>query len=928
MSRSGDARSDRPRQRTSFLGHAGDAIATRFGRRRPSLRQPPDPPLILSQVIDISVKPLDEDLEERQRLRDAAAHSIGLGPLLDNDDDLQVDPDDIDDDRPPPSPSPLSPAAGPAPDDRELERLEINAASLVFVADDDVPGRPHVVKVAGTDVGALRRDWNTQDDAGRAVWLLHLPSPADAQRWISAIKNAILEQRTIRAGLAGPTAPLTGTEPRGDMDVMLSMRAQGLITSPSSYYTPAPASPTYASSTSSRSVRSVATAPIKHPSSSSASGAVSALKGLFSPAARPRSASAASSMSDSDRDDAAAASFTRMGSLLAGSLHSNTTSAYHPAIAASPPHAPVPHKPILPVGGGLERRIVGQTERERGYTIAGSVMTNGHANGYASSENGHATANGHVDGRAESLGRSQRALSVGTHSLQPPPRSKRWTASASAVGEERETTSLRDGSLRDGASIRDNASVSFRDGASLRDGAGSPMYSHAHANESAGTAGSFGVQSMHDRRASTLRRCTPRAALRARRASRASSSPGTAGTGKRWSRQSATLPRRLTPPNEPPPAAPAPRTPHPYAAQTERPSSRTSAFSKRPHGLLVVVRAHLAHRRHPRTSVPPPPRPAPTAALPPAPSSAPPAADAVFAVTVPPRKSSFRDSVTHRALRLSLMAPKPPPSAVLPPRPGEATHVRSNSSGSAGPGHVRQMSALGLNGLGLYSIPASPLPPPRGPLPPTPAAPQPQPQPVVTRHTSLKQRLRILSAPPVPHNNSGSFNGTERPRSRPMTLSSFLSTSTPSTPTALHHPALAPAAPTPPHTPPPPHTPIGEKIIEFHTQNDPSFLQLAGPPSASGPSTPVLRALPPLDPAPAPVSEYAELAPLSPPPRRGSRQISIKEAPEPERAPSPEPEPRVELQHDREAEGAGPGPGKLFSLSRHGSVISLGIVTM
>jgi uncharacterized protein (DUF736 family) len=92
---------------------------------------------------------------------------------------------------------------GSNPDDRELERLEINADSVVFVAESlsvaesvvalDAPA--HIVKVAGHDVGARRRDWNSTDDAGRTVWLLHLATPADAQRWISAIKSAIFEQR-------------------------------------------------------------------------------------------------------------------------------------------------------------------------------------------------------------------------------------------------------------------------------------------------------------------------------------------------------------------------------------------------------------------------------------------------------------------------------------------------------------------------------------------------------------------------------------------------------------------------------------------------------------------------------------------------------------------------------------------------------------
>ncbi|KAJ7043974.1 hypothetical protein C8F04DRAFT_1389397, partial [Mycena alexandri] len=293
-------------KRGSLLTQAGDAFNQfRFGRRRPSIRQPvPQPVLAVPHVIDISAPPPDEEIEERQRLKDAAAQSIGLGPLLEpteeeeehkeNEQEQEQQEQEQDEALIPLPPFPASPALlapfatladtlpkyyppsslrifalakqwkgrhlllslpippaartrartgpgvahlhlfkGPAPDERELERLEINADSVVFVADDAAQPQPdvghtgwHVVKVAGADVGALKRDWNPTDDAGRTVWLLHLASPADAQRWISAIKSAILEQRTHRAGLAPTLTPNNSSEPRGDMDVMLSLRLQ------------------------------------------------------------------------------------------------------------------------------------------------------------------------------------------------------------------------------------------------------------------------------------------------------------------------------------------------------------------------------------------------------------------------------------------------------------------------------------------------------------------------------------------------------------------------------------------------------------------------------------------------------------------------------------------------------------------------------
>ncbi|KAJ7784708.1 hypothetical protein B0H16DRAFT_1493494 [Mycena metata] len=366
--------------------------------------------------------------------------------------------------------------------------------------------------------------------------------------------------------------------------------------------------------------------------------------------------------------------------------------------------------------------------------------------------------------------------------------------------------------------------------------------------------------------------------------------------------------------------------------------------------------------------MPPPPRPAPTGALPPAPmdspnsrtsfreSRAPSLSVSFLDVPGPPSiasskslpltgssggststtptppasvsnstKASFRESMsmTHRALRLSLMAPKPPPAGVLPPRPDEValapppqTHRRSNSATGPGTGAARGSLLSNLaHGSGI--------PPPLA----------------LARHTSLKlkKRLRILSAPPAPHPaeqeppqssqerlnpepalRPTSLDVSSRPRG--VTLSSFLSASTPTTPT-IPGPIVLPATIAAAlarldgtHENTPPQTPIGEKIIQFHTQNDPSFLEL------SAASTPILRPLPALpstavasDP-PAPENEYAEIVSLLPPPRRGSRQISVKELERLERVPTPP-----------EAEGAGPGPGKLFSLSRHGSVVSLGM---
>lgn len=81
-----------------------------------------------------------------------------------------------------------------SPDERELERLEINEDSVVFVAEAEVGGRRQVIKVGGADVGAMKKEY-TYDEGGYKMWLLQITDQADAQQWITSIKNTILGQR-------------------------------------------------------------------------------------------------------------------------------------------------------------------------------------------------------------------------------------------------------------------------------------------------------------------------------------------------------------------------------------------------------------------------------------------------------------------------------------------------------------------------------------------------------------------------------------------------------------------------------------------------------------------------------------------------------------------------------------------------------------
>ena len=65
-------------------------------------------------------------------------------------------------------------------DDRELERVEIGADSVVFVSEDEIGGRRGVVIVGGV---------------GGSEMTLSMADQAEAHDWITAIKQAVLSER-------------------------------------------------------------------------------------------------------------------------------------------------------------------------------------------------------------------------------------------------------------------------------------------------------------------------------------------------------------------------------------------------------------------------------------------------------------------------------------------------------------------------------------------------------------------------------------------------------------------------------------------------------------------------------------------------------------------------------------------------------------
>ncbi|TFK27995.1 hypothetical protein FA15DRAFT_612819 [Coprinopsis marcescibilis] len=1023
------------KNRGSLLVAATDVFNFRFGRKRPIIRPPPPLPIILPDVIEISAPPPDQEVEERNRLREMAAQAIGISPYMgqpdshsqastedDEDQDVLRTPVDSSELRrfgdirnsesapdftnknisvdtnlssiPPSfssrarsgsmvhtrassvsfSPIPPFPTnvlslnpcltcsgylpkytqpssmrifalssknwknryivfTSPAnlfstghttpvssylhvfkssgPDEKELERLEINESSVIFVAEDEVGSRRSVIKVGGLSITEGKLDRQTEN-AQQTMWHLQITDASESQGWISAIKNAILGQRTVRAGLIVPASP-GGFEPRGDLDVMLSIRAQGLATalqattSPIAIQDPVsptfPSDPHYASSVSSRSIRSQTTIP-----KTVSVNAVSAFKGLFTN--RPRSTSRATNASvdverqlDRERLNGSlsptGSNRTKLRSNSVVEARSNT---------ASPLSNPVQPRDNIPFSvngfnteGNAERKILAERNNQWSDQIIRTAI--------------------------QKENRANRSLSL---SLQPPPR-KRWNnaqrpMSINPSDEIRFTYVNRDSS----------ATTVFP-----------PPDSETEVEPVDFTSFTF-PQVERRPRAPSLHSVSTHSSDKAMSMDRSSVSTkrSSGTTNRRWSRP---LPQRLTPPSGPPPAVPQASSVtrlhiHPYGIE-DRPPSTTSTISSAQSQRSVVstlptfakrtssssssissgnVTPTSPVRSSHRHSMPPPPRPPPTSNLPPAPIQPEDTSTTPPLPTPPATKTSFRNSVAQRAMRLSMMAPKPPPSANLPPRPDEAEvnaktnkahHRRSSSSGRS-----QILSAIlePVKQRDHHST-SNPHPPPAGPLPPPPnqgtSTPTAGPTPPISRHSSLKHRLRIRSTP-SPINSVA-------PLPPPARFSNPTPVTTPMVPYFTNST---------------PSTPMGDKFA-FISNNDhtSSFLQM---------NTPTLSSVPPsrifeealIDGQAEAVELLDHVTSLSPPPRRHSKPLI-------ETALIPEPEinnndsllaalgsafhmTSTNSQNDDRNEESDPKTPRMFSLSPPGSVASLPLVNL
>lgn len=249
------------KNRNSIIQSAGDALGLRMSKRKRLSRQAPLDDLILEisaskNADDQEYTPnadQEDELAERERLRDAAAQAVGLAQSAEDAASLKSHPRSV---GPGPifSTLPRYPAAlssfhsliqtsspllkfypSPTPflilsrsrqwktrylvltsiqphgerggtesylhlfktgasDEKELERLSIQQDSVVYIADEEIGGgRQYIVKVGGRQANGMTNA--KKETAPPVVWLLQMPDATHMQRWIQFVKSSVFMQR-------------------------------------------------------------------------------------------------------------------------------------------------------------------------------------------------------------------------------------------------------------------------------------------------------------------------------------------------------------------------------------------------------------------------------------------------------------------------------------------------------------------------------------------------------------------------------------------------------------------------------------------------------------------------------------------------------------------------------------------------------------
>lgn len=92
---------------------------------------------------------------------------------------------------------------GTSKDEKEIERLEVTEDSLIYVAEEELGGRRNVIKFVAKNVSS-NQSGPIAEESLCSMWFFHIRDPAESHRWIAAIKNTVLTQRYASVSLQFP----------------------------------------------------------------------------------------------------------------------------------------------------------------------------------------------------------------------------------------------------------------------------------------------------------------------------------------------------------------------------------------------------------------------------------------------------------------------------------------------------------------------------------------------------------------------------------------------------------------------------------------------------------------------------------------------------------------------------------------------------
>ncbi|KAF8442979.1 hypothetical protein L210DRAFT_3534565 [Boletus edulis BED1] len=994
------------RHRMSILSVASDALGFRKKIGFVSRKKPNAPSLshnsnnVMPEVIDIKNATVastiggttahkDYECEERERLRDVAAQSIGLDPELlhssnlDNRSFLDSPQSPAPSAPMPPFPATLvallpftelsatlpkftppssllvyalakqwklrtivltshSPSQkthvhlfkGASKDEKEVERLEVTEDSVIYVAEEQVGGRGNVIKLAGKDV-SLRQSGTTGEGSLRTMWFLQIKDPAESHRWIAAIKNAVLRQRAVRAGVDVTAQLEGGNEPKGDMDVMLSMHLQRIVSTHPINSSTAISPPSQLIPTSSSRPPSLRSLRIN-----TSSSPTTATKGIFS-GARPRSPSVEGSPTLTHPPGHTEDSFSAAGTSLLTMLRTKSS-----ADSGSSPSHSLPLPPSHVPAQGSPAPSLRSTNAPIVITASDLKISKERDAPEASTSIPEASSSSTTPGANTPPAPSFPLQGALTFSLQPPPRKTKHTVTITPATLIHEPQGMYK-QVSGNRSVAGNFGIPSRntgDDTSRETPPVSPNVSNFSGAQSVSLSTNSGCEASSPVEAHVVNSSSPGGGS----VPTDKLSQSTAIT-KRWSRQGV-LPKQLTPPTGPPPSIP------PSPENNHRISVESSVSISFTH---VIDRSSSSSssnlHRHPRTPI----RPISGSSLSPTfwkrgsgsstlsgssintsdsqgrshmrspfggvyfPSS--------FGSIVSnggssrPMSLSVNGSspVVHigTAKRRSMPPPRPAPNFAPPPAPT----VQESMFGFAplttpAPGPQKSFrSSVAQRALRLSLT--SPKPPPSSALPPRPdegtfvqghrrssssgrsdihPIPSPSLRPVSSlsrdaksaqhssspKSLSIRQRLRILSTPPAQSSSSSI------PSIQVSTLDlNDDNDDDPPTPCFATPRSFG----------------LGEHIMTIQT--DPSFLQLSSPITPTTPKPPPRSPFGPISPPLEADCDFVALSP--PPPRKACKSHGA----------------RPEIFDIEQSAFEEREESKLVALSQRGSVVSLGFVT-